>query len=139
MRPFLWGDEQIAQVKSLRLHAETHPFTLESMTRMLAFDEKPAGEQPEFTRHFPFGFKLVFTHEYHPMKGEMGKDNPKTVLLRHMSMSVPKDGRFPNPEVVKLVIKELGYKNELENCYLTMRENAIVVMEEVDSPKTTSK
>ena len=56
----------------------------------------------------PMGFLVTFSIEAgHPVG-----------VCRHMSMSVMREGRAPNPEAVWMVAEELGFQGGLSACHV---------------------
>lgn len=111
MRPFLIDENVKLQLANLAAHAEKNPFSMDELLDIYNGVGKKAGDFEEFTLHFPFGYRVVFSIE----------DQPKA-KVRHFSMSVDADNKLPNLEVVREVIKMLGFQNELENCLVKTEE-----------------
>ena len=123
MRPFLIDDKVIARIAALARHAEKNPFSMDHLLDLYNKQGRPAGDFDEFTLTFPFGYRLVYSVE---------KQVPGDV--RHMSMSVDEAGKLPNTEVVREVIKMLGFTKELHECIvriepLSENREAINVLE----------
>jgi hypothetical protein len=134
MTPFVMDEATIAKLQALALYADEHRIPYEEMKRR--HDAYLAGERTEHPNPdneviMPFGFKVVFTIEQHPLKEGGGK-----AWLRHMSMSSPRQGLAPIDLALKLVMAQLGYTSKLDECMLYPEDIgpdhvAINVLEEI--------
>lgn len=100
---------------TLKKHAEENPFNLDDMLDIMNKAEKPAGDREGFSCCIPVDFRVVFTIETHPQG-----------LSRHLSVSVPTEGRSPHPEAVKLIMKELGFVCKLEDCTCYLEDEKVI-------------
>jgi hypothetical protein len=97
------GPEQEATLRAIRQHAETHPFTLESLQK------KSESREPILTLEnsegfcclVPVGYFVAFTIEHRP-EG----------WIRHLSVAVQcaEQGRLPNSEAIKMIGRTLGMR-----------------------------
>lgn len=99
MRLVLWTDDQI---KALREYAEAHPM---QAAKVIAGASPPAGDIPGHVLRLIGGMKVVLSIE---------TDQPWGVC-RHLSVSVDTPGKWPNPDGVLLLAKELGFRPSFED------------------------
>lgn len=125
MRPFVIDDNVREQIASLVEYAERNPFTMDNILDIYNGEMNPAGDQEQFVRHLPFGFRVAYSIDVY------GEDK-----LRHLSMSVDTPGKMPHPITVEEMIKLIGFENDLSMCHIRMEEigenhHAINVMEKI--------
>lgn len=125
MRPFIINEEITSKLKALAEHAEKNPFSLDDLLDIINGQAKMAGDYDEFTANLPFGYRLVYSVEEHPNGN-----------FRHLSMSVDTDGKLPNDIIVRECMSMLGFKNQLENCFVSLEDispkrQAVNVMEAI--------
>lgn len=119
MRVLVVDDNFKQLLKDVRIHAEKNPFSMDDMLDVFNKIEKPAGDREGFSCFLPYYYKVVYSIEDLPA----GR-------VRHLSVSVPSNGKLPSIEAVKLILKELGYMNELEACAVYIEaEIAVNVVE----------
>lgn len=111
------GTEEKESLKRLREHAEKHEFSLDDLLDIMNKAEVPAGDRKGFSCILPIDTRVVFSIENHPG----GK-------ARHMSVSL-KSGKLPMPELLNMILPELGYKTDLSKCHLSIEGTAVNVME----------
>lgn len=105
VRPLLVDKDLTDQIDSLVAYAEKNPINMDYLLDQKNGEEKPPGDYAEYTRNLPFGYRVVFTVELQPA----GK-------IRHLSMSVPEDGKLPNEFAVTEIMRLIGFQNELRKC-----------------------
>jgi hypothetical protein len=110
-------------LQKLVVHAEANVFTMDDLLDLHNGQGPMAGDLDGYSCVLPVGFRVVFSIE---------DQVPGKVW--HLSMSVDKDDRLPNPHAVEVVMKELGFKNELHECsfdlaYIGPNRKAINVWE----------
>jgi hypothetical protein len=114
MTPFIMDQESASKLKAIAAYAETHRVPVAEMQRRADDYGKGHPAQPfpkEHETELPFGFKVVYTIEQHPLK-----DGSGALWLRHMSMSAPRQGRVPHDLAMEWVMGQLGYTNHFRNC-----------------------
>lgn len=107
MRIFVVDDQLKEQIKKLIDFAEANPFTMDDMLDVFNKAEVPPGDREGYSLVTPFGVKMVYTIE----KQLVGD-------VRHLSVGVNKDHAFPDPEIVKEIMRLFGFKNEIEKCHV---------------------
>jgi hypothetical protein len=119
MSVLLIGTEEKESLKKLRENAERNEFSLDDLLDIMNKAEVPAGDRKGFSCILPVDVRVVFSIETHPG----GK-------ARHMSVSM-KSGKLPMPELVGMILPELGYTTKMEECHVSIEEEekAINVME----------
>lgn len=105
MSNWILTQEMVEDLKSLALFAEKNPFSMDNLLDIYNKQAKPAGDQKEFVRFLPFGYKVVFSIE-DQVKGK----------VRHLSISIDKDGALSSIQSVKAVMEVLGFEGGLEDC-----------------------
>lgn len=98
------GPDERARMADVIALAERRPVPLEVLEH--STPENIVGLYGDFTFDIPMGFTVIYTHEVQ-----------RQGLMRHMSMSVHLNGRVPNPVAVQMVMKEMGFVNDLAHCY----------------------
>jgi hypothetical protein len=112
------------ELQALRVYAEQHVVPLEELYLMMAKKLPPIGDAPEYRREFDDGYRIVFSIEQQPNS-----------YVRHLSVSLA-NGNAPSVNIVRFIMKMLGYENQLEKC-ITWMENyggsksAINIVEEI--------
>ena len=99
LRAIVWTEPQIA---TLRKYAEDHPMSVKAV---MAGECPCAGDIPGHTLDLGGGVKVVYSIE---------SDQPAGPC-RHLSLSVSGSGKWPNPVVVQLLGKELGFRPDLQD------------------------
>jgi hypothetical protein len=129
MRLLIIDENLKAQLNSLREHAESKAniFTLADLHAIIDKKALPAGDRPEFTRVLPFGYRVVFSIEEHPLI----TDRSKYSKLRHLSMSVPAKNKLPNEFVIQEIMTLLGFWSKYADAYVFIQDDAVNVMEEL--------
>jgi len=105
MRPFIINNVLKVQLADLAAYAVENPITMNDMLDVMNGAKKPAGDNPRHYIELNEGFKIVYSIEQQP-KGD----------ARHLSVGVLAPKRLPNPEVVKEIMKLIGFKNKLSDC-----------------------
>lgn len=105
---------------ALRSHAEANPFPLSEMLLILERKAPVAGDRGGFSVMLPFGYRVVFSLEVTPKRSQPTEAG---ALLRHLSVSAEK-GRLPSPEVMSFIMGELGFQKPLEDCYVSIEQEA---------------
>jgi len=96
----------------------------------------PAGDKKEHVVLIPQCFRVVFSIEN--QGEETIEEKPGLGMCRHLSMSINRPGRIPNPIAVDMVIEEFGFENPLYRCVVWVEGfgektfPAINVLEPVD-------
>ena len=108
--PLLVSDDEL---RTLREYAEAHKIPAEEMVLMTIGGVALVGDRPGHVLHpgrnedpaknADFGWKVVYSIEEHPQRGG------GTTWLRHMSMSIAREGRHPNIFALEMVSKGLGF------------------------------
>lgn len=111
MRILIIDDATKKEIKRVVDFAEANPYSLDDLFDIKNKQKKCAGDSKDYTAYIPVGYKMVFSIEHQP-KG----------AVRHLSVSVDKKGKMPNPEAVKEIMKEVGFFNQLENCLVDFEE-----------------
>jgi len=101
-------DETVKKkIASIIDHAEKNITTYEQLKNISKGEKNPVGDSDEFTVLIPQAIKAVFSFE------EQGKP---IGMVKHLSVSVDLTGRVPHPAAVIMIMKEFGFKNDLEHC-----------------------
>jgi len=119
MTPLVIDDKVIADLKKF---AEEHPLDIEESKKIMLGDAPPPGEREGYFVLLPPCWKLVFSHsEYQKM------DKPGTIWVRHMSMSLNRPGRLPNPIAIQMLSEQLGFPS-LDLCKVTINDGIVEVV-----------
>lgn len=119
MRPLVIDEEAKIKLQTLKEFAERNPLSVDDLLDIHNKSEPPVGDREGFSCEIPFGFRIVFSVEPQP-KGP----------ARHLSISVDAPNRMPNPVAVQLLMQELGFDKELEECYVYFEDkNAVNIIE----------
>ena len=130
LRPFIVDDDIREQFSNLVSYAEKHPLSIDDILDTMNKEVLPVGDDPNHVINMPFGYRIVYSVENQPS----GK-------VRHLSMSVDEDDKCPNMAAVQETMKMLGFKNDIENCYVKLenispKRKAINVLEKYPKPHT---
>lgn len=123
MRPLIIDESVKKELAELVRYAELHPFTWQQVCDRSAEVVLIPGNRNEFTVLIPVGFKVVLTID----------QNSDKRMMRHASFSVASPGKLPNPGQVAELMKLLGFKNLMQDCYISLKEkDAINIAEYLD-------
>lgn len=122
MRPLVIGNNEKERLKQVKEYAETHPFSVDDILDMMNRELGGAGTDPNHQCIIPFDYQVIFTVENQPHG-----------TVRHLSMSVPGRGRFPNPHACQMVMDELGFLNKIDGgkCEVKVIEDKIHIAERI--------
>lgn len=107
--PLLIGFEQKEALDVLRQLAAEHPVDMLAVVEQIKTAHGKAAHLRRMTRQtieIPFGFMVTFSIELNHPCG----------TCRHMSMSSPLAGRLPSPEAMRIIMVQLGFVGDLEQC-----------------------
>jgi len=100
-------------IKILVDRAYENKIFLEEMYEIMEGKKSPIGDNPDYCCHIKDGYRVVFSVEQHP-----------STLMKHISIS--HNGKIPEVEDVRVIIKEFGFKSKLEHC-VVYREGDLAV------------
>jgi hypothetical protein len=117
-----------ARIAAVRAHARAHPFTFEALKAMVAGQQPPPGDRPEYVVDLG-NYRCVWSYEEQPHAG----------LCWHLSVSCKQrpecPPRFPHPAVVDLLLREFGIHHSIWAALATWQEGvALNVLGRVDPP-----
>jgi hypothetical protein len=110
--------EEISRVVK---HAKSNSYSLDDMLDILKDPERAPGNFSEH-RAVVYGHVIVVSYEWQPF-GEA------------CHISVSKGSQHPHPATVQMIMQEIGFKNELQDCVVYEAEGAIHIIERVDGVK----
>jgi len=113
VRPLIIDDLVRRCLEGLAEHAEENPLTMDDLLDTYNKQKKPIGDDDMHVVELPFGYRVVYSIEEQPV----GK-------VRHLSMSVNEDKKLPNMEAVKEIMKILGFRNDIQDCYVKLEDYA---------------
>ena len=119
MTPLVIDDKVIAELKE---YAEANPLPISENTKIMKGEALPPGEREGYTTFLPPCWKLVYSHSEYPNMEKSG-----TVWVRHMSMSLDRPGRMPNPAVIQMISEQLGFPS-LDHCQVTTDDGIVEVV-----------
>lgn len=131
MRVLVIGQEERASLGKIKEFAESNVLSFDDLLDIKNNTEPNVGNRPNHWCIIPDNFRVVYSVEMHP-----NKDGSGFTKLRAMSMSVPNEGKLPNPDACNMVMIELGFKGTLEDCYVRIENDendvphAILIIEE---------
>ncbi len=128
MRPLIIDEELKSKISALVAYAEKNPFSMDNVLDVYNNEMAPAGDMDQYTLILPFGYKIVYSIENQPVGN-----------VRHLSMSIDADGKLPSTVVVKIIMKMIGFENEIEDCQVKLEDyapnqQAVNVWEVISSP-----
>jgi hypothetical protein len=127
MRVLVIGESEKEILGKLREYAEKHVLSFDDLLDIKNGTEAVVGDREEHSCIVPQDFRVVYSIEKHPLK-----DGGGFATIRHASISVPTEGKLPNVEACHMIIMELGFKNDLPDCMISIEEGrAINIMEEM--------
>lgn len=107
--PLMIGPNERKALDNLRKLANEHPVDMRTLPQRLETPDGKAAHMTQMTAQsirLPVDFLVTFSIEIgHPIG-----------TCRHMSMSVRKQGRVPNPLAAWMVAEQLGFVGGLESC-----------------------
>ncbi|MGF6641805.1 hypothetical protein [Paraburkholderia sp. MM6662-R1] len=107
--PLFIGPDEREALKALRELAQRQPVDMAVLTEALKHPAGKAAHKDQMTSQsvrLPTHFLVTFSIEKgHPIG-----------TCRHMSMSVGKPDRVPNPHAIWMVAEELGFVGGLDQC-----------------------
>jgi len=105
MRALVIDEKAKEKIRNLIKFAESHPYSIEHLKKVISGDRPPAGDYPEHVITLHEGYKVVFSIEEQPIG-----------LCKHLSVSVNTEGMTPRPEAVELIMDEFGMGNNIHDC-----------------------
>jgi hypothetical protein len=109
MRPLIIEEKISEGIAGLVAHAEKNPFSVDELLDIYNLEGAIPGTMEDFTLYIPCGYRIVFTIEEQPA----GR-------IRHLSVSVDKEGKLPNVNAVLLIMGEIGFKKPLDECKVSI-------------------
>lgn len=125
-------DEVSTRIKEVVRYAEKHIFSMDDMLDIINKQREPPGNDPHHVVYIPIGIKVVFT---------MDKQN--IGICKHISISVDRPGKLPNPLVVENILLEFGIETPLHDCVINFEDlshgyQAITIVEPPRNEKVRS-
>lgn len=116
MRALILNDEVKENLHQLRDYAEKHPLSFNDLLDIYNRQKEPPGNTKGYFIYVPVGYKVVFSVEQQKEK------------IRHLSVGVGRENKFPSPEAVNVIMEHLGFRNTLHsgNCKVWIEENIAV-------------
>ena len=96
MRPLALGPEQLARVAAVKAHAAANIVPFARVYRM-AHGMEATYYNPAFLAEFPVGFRAAY-----------GIEEQERAVLRHLSVSVDGEDRWPHPPAVAMILEVFG-------------------------------
>lgn len=130
------GPKEKAELARLRELAAANPVHMPTLIERIKTPEGKAAHMRAMTEQtidIPTDFMVTFSIELgHPLG-----------TCRHMSMSVGKKGRLPNQHALEMVMDELGFYGELDDCHVWLEDlkghnQAINVLQPITAPAGTA-
>jgi len=94
-------EEFYSVVDKVKEYAEKNRLNHSKMHLMMKGVLRPPGYNPDYVCHINFGYRVCYTLEEHPCG-----------WCRHISISVDKKDRTPNPAAVLTIMKAFGFTQE---------------------------
>ena len=107
--PLLIGEHERTELQRIRALANERPVDMLTLPALLLTPDGKAEHRERMTEQtveIPAAYLVTFSVEIHHPHGTM----------RHMSMSVQREGRLPNGVAVWIVALELGFTGSLGDC-----------------------
>lgn len=107
--PLMIGPVERAALHELRERAAAHPVDAATLAARIATPtgkEKHRAQMTAQTVRIPLAYLVTYSVETGHPRG----------TYRHMSISVQRTGRLPNPEAVWMVAQVLGFTGSLDEC-----------------------
>jgi transposase len=108
------GSSFSREIYELRHFAENNRISLAKRSAMVAQKIKAIGDDPRYRREIPVKVRICFSIEEHPGG-----------WFRHLSVSIA-HAKPPNPEIVRTIMKEIGFLGELSTCQVYMEGGCAV-------------
>lgn len=100
------------KIKKLIKYASEHKINEKSIRAMMAKEEKPVGDNPDYVIHLHDGFRVVYSIEEQPVGN-----------CHHISISVDEIDKYPHPAAVEEILKEFGMKKIEDSISLWNEDN----------------
>lgn len=113
-------------IATLKQFAEENPLGIKENTKIIKGEALPPGDRDGYAVYLPPCWKLVFSHSQYARTDKSG-----TVWVRHMSMSLDRPGRMPNPAVIQLLSEQLGFPS-LDKCQVKLEDEIVEVVAELN-------
>jgi hypothetical protein len=122
--PLVIDDKVIAELKQ---YAEDNPLPIAESTKIMKGEAPPPGDRDDYRVFLPPCWKLVYSVSEYPNNKKSG-----TTWVRHMSMSLDRPGRMPNPAVIQILSEQLGFPS-LDLCQVTIDDGIVEVVAPLES------
>ena len=111
MRPLLIDQKAKEDIAKVVEYAFANKIETETLKKMVDEKAPPVGDLPGYSCHIFKDFIVVFSIENHPMG-----------WCRHMSISVPNNGKVASIEATEMIMEEFGFQTPLRNCHVRIEE-----------------
>jgi hypothetical protein len=116
MAQILVVDQRMRErLRALQEYAKENIITADRLKLMVEGKVRPIGDNENFSVYIPLGYRAVFSIEEQPIG-----------LCRHLSISVARHAKLPNPQAVEEVMKYLGFIGGVTKCQVWI-ENKIAI------------
>jgi hypothetical protein len=109
------------EIKKVITYAENNICDEAQIKLIASKDIPPVGDNPDHLVHIHDGYRVIYSIEKQPIG-----------LCHHISISVESGDKYPNPEAVKMILKEFGMNEKLEESLHIWKEdfmNAINILQ----------
>jgi len=130
MRALVITPEIRASIEEKIQYAQEHCIVQDMLVEMGAGSRFPIGDDLNFVQNIPYGVRVVFSIEQHPMGWS-----------RHISISVDAKGQYPSIELVQQIMQEYGFIHNVGDCTVWLEKDveAVNVIEHYDDQEIGSK
>ena len=117
-------------IEKLLKYADENRFSTAMLKLIQDGSLEGAGENPDYVLHIHDGYRVVYSLEEHPNK-EKGKPG---IWLRHISISVDRLKKYPQPVAVQMILKAFKMSENFEDCHswIDKESEAINILQEYE-------
>jgi len=112
MRILQIGPETKEDIEKLLKFADENRYSTAMLKLIEDGSLDPPGDNPDYMLYIHDGYRVVYTVEMHPHKEE-GKEG---IWLRHISISVDKKGKYPQPVAVQMILRAFKMSDDFDKC-----------------------
>ena len=121
MRVFQIDDDTRKEIKKVKAFAYKHKVDEANLRATMAGIVEPVGDDPDYVVHIHDGYRVVYSVEEQPI-GD----------CHHISVSIDKKGKTPNPIAVEMILEEFGMKKLEDSLEVWPEGIAINIIQEIE-------
>ena len=121
MRILEINDDTKEDIKKVKAYANEHKLTKGELLETMAGIKEDVGDDPDHVIHIHDGYRVVYSIE----EQQIGD-------CHHLSVSIDRKGKWPQPTAVEMILEEFGMKKLDESLAVWPEDIAVNVLQKVE-------